>query len=59
MKNYKIDEYLNNCTCMKSIFDLVITCEDEAVNTSTNSFNKKAISGPILNIYWVRLSHPI
>ena len=33
-----MDEYWNNCTCIKSLFDiLVITCEDEMVNTSTNS----------------------
>lgn len=44
-KHFKIDEYLNICTCVKSITDgLVITC-DEVVNTSgtilVNSNDKK------------------
>ena len=48
-KTCKIGEYLdvnNNCTCKESIFDkLVLTCEDEVVNTSEtalmNFFAKK------------------
>lgn len=45
-KECKIDECLNNCTCMKSVFyNLVITCEDKRVNASTGLFDKKVILG--------------
>ena len=28
-KNYRIDEYIKNCTCMKSLIDdSVITCDE-------------------------------
>lgn len=38
----KINEYSNHCICMKSVFDnLVITCKDKTINTSTNSTDKK------------------
>ena len=41
-KKHKIDEYLNDCICMKSVFDkLVVICKGDMVNTSTNSFDKE------------------
>lgn len=41
-KKCKIGQHLNNCDCIKSVFDnLVITCEIKIVNTSTNSLDKK------------------
>ena len=39
-KNYRIDEYLNNCTSMKSlIHDSVITCDEIIDTADTVSIN--------------------
>ena len=44
-KKWKTNEYWNACTCIKRVSDnLVVTCEYDMLNTSTNSFNKKTTS---------------
>ena len=43
-KACKFDEYLDieNCSCEKSLFDkLVLTCEDEILNTTETSLDNK------------------
>ena len=41
-KKCKIDKCLNNSACLEGVFDnLVITCEEEMVNSAPNSFNEK------------------
>ena len=43
-KAFKIYEYLyiENCSCRKHVlYKLVITCEDETLNTTESSPNKK------------------
>lgn len=41
-KKWKTNEYWNACTCIKRVSeDLVVTCDDDTLNRSTNSFNKK------------------
>ena len=40
-KIWLINEYSFKCTCMKNVSVLMITCEYEMVNTSTNSFDNK------------------
>ena len=37
-KKCSIYKYLNDCICMKSVFDnLVVICKDDMVNIPTNS----------------------
>ena len=39
-KNYRIDEYLKNCTCMESLIDdSVITCDEIIDTADTVSIN--------------------
>ena len=51
-KIWLINEYSCNRTCVKSVSEnLMITCEYDMVNTSTNSFNNKVTAK--LNYYFL------
>ena len=60
-KTCGIDEYLGikNCSCEEYLFDkLVLTCEDDILNTTDTSLNGKKVTGEkrnclILTIYLV------